>query len=235
MTESAVAIIPAAGMGLRLDPGPGGKALVELAGWSLLAHVLRALEAAGAVEVAVVAGPAAQLDRLAESATAAGTGLTLILCPGGAVRQESVRLALEAAPESDLVVVHDAARPLVSPGLVTAVLAAAGVTGAATAGLPCNDTVKRVDEQGLVLETVDRDRLRLVQTPQAFRRALLVEAHARARADGVVAADDCALVERLGVAVTVVPGDATNIKVTEPADLALAAALLALRRQEVEA
>jgi 2-C-methyl-D-erythritol 4-phosphate cytidylyltransferase len=116
------------------------------------------------------------------------------------------------------VVIHDAARPFVTPGLVTEVLAAAAATGAATAGLPVRDTVKRVRD-GYVECTLDREGLWLVQTPQAFRRDLLVEAHDKARRDGHLGTDDAVLVERLGVRVAMVPGLPENVKVTTPADL----------------
>src|SRR5690606_26049648 len=105
------------------------------------------------------------------------------------------------------------------PSLIERVLAAARASGAATAGIPVSDTVKRVDRDGRVVETLPRAALRAIQTPQAFSRELLERAHARARDEGAEAAtDDAALVERLGAAVTVVEGDPENIKLTYPAD-----------------
>jgi 2-C-methyl-D-erythritol 4-phosphate cytidylyltransferase len=141
---------------------------------------------------------------------------------GGATRSESVRAGLAAVPDdADVIVVHDAARPLASPALFAAVIdAVRGGADAAIPGVPVTDTVKRVDGERVV-DTVDRDALVAVQTPQAFRADLLRKAHA-GDAD---ATDDAALVEALGGTVVVVPGEAANIKVTTPQDLRIAEAL----------
>jgi 2-C-methyl-D-erythritol 4-phosphate cytidylyltransferase len=144
--------------------------------------------------------------------------------PGGRRRQDSVREGLKAGG-CDWVVVHDGARPLVTPQLIEAGLAAAQETGAAVCALPAQDTVKRVDEEGRVVRTLDRRRLWLVQTPQVFRYDMLLDAHERSRQP---ATDDAALVERLGQEVRVFPGSPRNLKVTTPDDLALAEALLKL-------
>jgi 2-C-methyl-D-erythritol 4-phosphate cytidylyltransferase len=141
---------------------------------------------------------------------------------GGPTRSASVRCGLAAVPEvADVIIVHDAARPLAAPSLFTAVAAAAAETGAAICALPVSDTIKRVDD-GLVTETLDRSTLVAVQTPQAFEAGLLRRAHA----SGTEATDDAALVERLGAAVQVVPGDAGNFKITTPADLRTAEQVL---------
>lgn len=150
--------------------------------------------------------------------------------PGGSSRQESVRVALVALPRDvDVVLVHDAARPLVPVDLVDAVAAAvrAGAT-AVVPVLPLTDTVKRVDAGGQVISTVDRDTLRAAQTPQGFRRDVLASAHAAA--DGADLTDDAALVERMGGTVTTIPGSVDAIKVTRPVDLAIAETLLTRRR-----
>jgi 2-C-methyl-D-erythritol 4-phosphate cytidylyltransferase len=137
--------------------------------------------------------------------------------PGGTTRSASVRAGLEAVPrEADVVLVHDAARPLAPPEVFDAVLAAvAGGADAAVPGLPVTDTVKRVAPDGTVLETLDRATLVVVQTPQAFRAAALRAAHA----GGGEASDDAGLVEAAGGRVVVVPGAAAAAKVTEPGDL----------------
>lgn len=145
---------------------------------------------------------------------------------GGATRSESVRCGLAAVPEAaDVIIVHDAARPLAAPALFTAVAAAAAETGAAICALPVSDTIKRVDD-GMVTETLDRNSLVAVQTPQAFEAGLLRRAHA----SGAEATDDAALVELLGAPVRVVPGDTGNFKITTPADLRAAEQLLAAAR-----
>lgn len=156
----------------------------------------------------------------------AAAGWTLALCEGGRRRQDSVRAALAVTPPADVLCVHDAARPCLRAQLLDDVVEAARHHGAATAAVRVVDTVKRVDPDGAVLETLPRAELWAVQTPQAFRGDLLAEAHRRALEDGVEADDDCALVERLGRRVQVVEGDPANLKVTHPPDLALVRARL---------
>jgi 2-C-methyl-D-erythritol 4-phosphate cytidylyltransferase len=135
--------------------------------------------------------------------------------PGGASRSASVRCGLAAVPdEADVIVVHDAARPLATAALFEAVVTAATDHGAAICAMPVSDTIKRVDG-GVVIDTLDRDDLVAVQTPQAFDAALLRRAHA----SGAEATDDATLIELLGASVSVVAGDAHNLKITTPADL----------------
>jgi 2-C-methyl-D-erythritol 4-phosphate cytidylyltransferase len=149
---------------------------------------------------------------------------------GGPTRAESVRCGLAAVPaDATVIVVHDAARPLASPALFAAVVAAVTGGGAdgAVPGVPPSDTIKAVDESGRVTDTFDRARLVAVQTPQAFRAALLRHAHAAASTGG--ATDDAMLVEALGGTVLVVPGEPANLKITDPGDLGTAERLLAQR------
>jgi 2-C-methyl-D-erythritol 4-phosphate cytidylyltransferase len=215
----AVALIVAGGSGERLGAGRP-KALVELGGRPLLQWSVEVLLGVPAIERVVVALPAG---------VPAPAGTTGVL--GGAVRSESVRLALAAAGSGDPVLVHDAARPLLTAELVEAVLAAAlgeGVDGAIAAA-PVTDTVKRADREGVVSETLERSSLWAVQTPQVFRRAALeraldVPAEVLSRAT-----DDAWLVERAGGRVVVVPAPSENLKVTTPLDLALAEVLAASR------
>jgi 2-C-methyl-D-erythritol 4-phosphate cytidylyltransferase len=138
---------------------------------------------------------------------------------GGRTRQDSVWLALQAAPDTaDVVVVHDAVRPLITRRLIADVVRAAAGSGAAICALPIAETVKRV-RGDLVEATLDRSELWTVQTPQAFRADLLREAHEKARRDGISGTDDAMLVERLGHPVRVVRGLAANVKITTPEDL----------------
>ncbi len=149
---------------------------------------------------------------------------------GGATRAESVRCGLAAVPaDAEVIVVHDAARPLASPALFAAVIAAVTDGGAdgAVPGVPPSDTIKAVDESGRVTDTLDRTRLVAVQTPQAFRAAPLRRAHAEA--PGAGATDDAMLVEAAGGLVQVVPGEPGNLKITDPDDLQAAERLLAAR------
>ena len=152
--------------------------------------------------------------------------------PGGGTRADSVRCGLGAVPaEAAVIVVHDAARPLASPALFAAVIAAVTGGGAdgAVPGVPPSDTIKTVDESGTVTGTLDRERLVAVQTPQAFRAGVLRRAHAGAPVAG--ATDDAMLVEAMGGTVRVVPGEPGNLKITDPDDLGAAERLLAGRRR----
>ncbi|MGH3417057.1 MAG: IspD/TarI family cytidylyltransferase, partial [Actinocrinis sp.] len=154
--------------------------------------------------------------------------------PGGATRQQSVALALDAVPEEhDIVLVHDAARALTPPELTAAVIeAVAGGCDAVIPVLPVADTIKAVDDSGAnVTRTVDRSILRRVQTPQGFRRALLVKAYAAATQQDTT--DDAGLVERLGLPVAAIPGHPEAFKVTTPFDLLLAEALFAERQRDL--
>lgn len=215
------AVVPAAGQGERMG---AKKQDLRLGGRSLLHLTLGVFEATPAVTGVVVAVPpedvAAWRRRLARLSKVRA------VVAGGAVRQESVAQGLAALPEeAALVVVHDGVRPFVTPPLIEAVIAEARASGAATAGLPLTETVKR-GLDGWVKETVEREGLFTIQTPQAFRVGLLVEAHARARAEGFSGTDDAVLVERLGHPVRLVPGLPTNLKITRPEELELARALL---------
>lgn len=227
---TVAAIVAAAGRGERLGPGQP-KAMRTLGGVPMLVHAVQALSHARLVDLVVVAAP---VDGVADVETLLALhdlGARLLVVAGGAERQHSVARALEALPpEVDVVLVHDAARPLVPSELVDAVAAAvlAG-HGAVVPGVPMSDTVKRVANDGrseLVVETVPRSDLRCIQTPQGFDRALLVKAHAAA--DGVLT-DDAGLVERLGVPVVVVAGSQEAFKITTPLDLLMAEAVLERR------
>jgi 2-C-methyl-D-erythritol 4-phosphate cytidylyltransferase len=215
----ALALILAAGRGERLGAGRP-KALAELAGRPLVQWSVEALRGVPAIERIVVALPAG-------GEAPAGT----IGVPGGAVRSESVRLALAAAGDGgplELVLVHDAARPLLTRELVERVLAAAlaeGVDGAIAAA-PVTDTVKRVGEGRAVLETLARANLWAVQTPQVFRRGALERALEVSQEVLAQATDDAWLVERAGGRVVVVEAPRENLKVTTPLDLALAELLV---------
>ena len=228
MTTATAAIVPAAGRGERLGPGTP-KALRPIGGVPMLVHAVRALAQARSVDLVVVAAPPPDVAAVRALLDDFHVGADVRVVAGGDSRQESVRLALASLPDPvDVVLVHDAARPLAPVELVDAVAAAvrAGADGVVP-GLPVADTVKRVDD-GVVVETLVRADLRAVQTPQGFRRSVLEEAHVGA--EGVDATDDAGMVERLGRRVVVVPGAEEAFKVTRPLDLVLAEAVLARRR-----
>jgi len=207
----AVALLVAAGRGERLGAS-GPKAFVMLAGRPMLEWSLDALRAAPSVERVVVAVP---------PGVSYPGGVT-----GGAARSQSVRNALAAAGEAEVVVVHDAARPLVDADLVERCVAALdGGVDAVIAATAVTDTIKEAAD-GIVVRTLDRERLWAVQTPQVFRRAAL-EAALDAPDEVLAAAgDDAGLVEARGGVVRVVESTARNLKVTTPTDLALAELLL---------
>lgn len=220
------AAIAAAGEGTRM--GGRRKQYLELAGEPVLLRALRPFLEHPAVVGVVIALPPA--DVAAPPPWLAGRDPRVALVAGGATRGESVRAALERVPEDvDVVLVHDAARPLVTAEIVGRCIGAAARGVGAVAAWPETDTVKEVDEARRIVATADRGRLWRAQTPQAFPRAMILEAYRRAAVEGFDATDDAALVERYGGVVTVVEGSAENIKITGPEDLVVAEALLALR------
>ncbi|MCL7425135.1 2-C-methyl-D-erythritol 4-phosphate cytidylyltransferase [Streptomyces sp. YS415] len=234
-TLRTAAVIPAAGRGVRLGPG-APKALRVLGGTPMLIHAVRAMAASRAVSLVVVVAPpegAAEVKSLLD-AHALPERTDFLVVPGGDSRQESVQRGLDALPpEYDIVLVHDAARPLVPVDTVDAVIEAVrDGAPAVVPALPLADTVKEVEPAGAgeperVVATPVRDRLRAVQTPQGFDRTTLLRAH-EAVTDQVT--DDAGMVERLGLQVVVVPGHEEAFKVTRPLDLVLAEAVLARRR-----
>jgi 2-C-methyl-D-erythritol 4-phosphate cytidylyltransferase len=229
-------IVPAAGRGERLGPG-APKALRVLGGVPMLVHAVRALAGARSVDLVVVAAPEDGVPDVVAllgehgllDPDGARAGASVVA--GGETRQASVARALHALPDDvDVVLVHDAARPLVPTSLVDSVASAVRAGAEAVVpGLGVADTIKAVDEHDAVTATLDRSRLRAIQTPQGFRRTTLTAAHAAADPDAP-ATDDAGLVEALGATVLVVPGDEEAFKVTRPLDLLLAEAVLARRR-----
>lgn len=223
------AIVPAGGLGARMG-SRRPKQYLRLGRVPILVATLRALGRARGLAGIVVAVPEARVAATRRLLTRLRVPKILEVVAGGADRQESVWRALQRIPEgADRVVVHDAVRPFVDAALVERVLAAAAA-GAATCGVPVRETVKRVRD-GAVEATVSREGLWLTQTPQAFTRAVLWEAHDKARRDGFAGTDDAVLVERLGVTVTMVPGLPRNLKITTPEDLETARAWSAPRRR----
>jgi len=219
---SVVAILLAAGASTRMAGAAASdaeKAWATLDGAPLVARPLAMLASLPGVESVVVAAPAARHEEIAR--LGAEIGAAPVVCvEGGRRRQDSVAAAVAAEPAAGWYLVHDAARPLASAELAVRVLAAAQERGAALPGVPVVDTIKQVDDAGRVVATPAREGLRAAQTPQAFRGGLLRRALVAGARPGEPDATDCAsLVERLGEPVWVVPGEATNVKVTTPADL----------------
>lgn len=225
---TTVAIVPTAGSGSRLG-GKKPKQFLLVGGVPVLIRTLRALSGVREIGGIVVAAPPEAVDVARRLIERHRIPRIVDVVPGGRERQESVWLALQAVPRSvSLVVVHDGVRPFISRSLVRSVIQAARRHGAATCGLPVVETVKQVRD-ARVEATVEREGLWLVQTPQAFHRSLLWEAHEKARSDGFSGTDDAALAERLGVPVRMVIGLPGNLKITTPADLARARTFAARR------
>ncbi|MGH7264571.1 MAG: 2-C-methyl-D-erythritol 4-phosphate cytidylyltransferase, partial [Candidatus Rokuibacteriota bacterium] len=215
------AIIPAGGRGVRMGRKKPG---IGLGGRPILRWTLDVFEATPGVRGIVVVVPEEDVPEWRRRLAAYRRVRAVVA--GGEVRQASVARGLAAVPpDASFIVVHDGVRPCITPALVRRVIAEARAHGAAIAALPVAETLKR-GADAWVKDTVDRDGLWSVQTPQAFRADLLREAHRRAGAEGIVATDDAALVERLGAPVRLVPGLPGNVKLTHPADLRLARALL---------
>lgn len=217
------AIIVAAGSSQRM--GGIDKLLAPLRGRPVIAHSIAVFGSHPRIEaLAVVVSPGNQTAIRAIVAELAPDARVVL---GGARRRDSVANGLDALAHCEYVLVHDGARPLVTADMIDAALDGAIQSGASLCAVPVSDTVKRAADDGLVASTVNRDRLWLAQTPQAFRTDVLRRAHA---AHDIDATDDAALVELIEEPVRLVMGSSENLKITTPADLALAEAILASRR-----
>lgn len=222
-----IAVVAGAGRGERLGR-EGGKQFLPLAGIPVLARSLLNLQACEEVSGIVVAVNPGEVER-AEKEIVDPYGLNKVVAvvEGGEHRQDSVYRALKALPgDTELVLVHDGARPFAGPSLFRRVINAMRDTEGVITAVPVVDTVKEV-EGGWVIRTPERRRLWAVQTPQCFQAFALLDSHERARREGVWATDDASLLERYRYRVRVVRGEVTNIKITYPSDLVAAEALLA--------
>lgn len=228
MSEPYGLILPAAGTGSRSGGGLP-KQYRSIAGQSLISHTVAPFLADRRCRsLIVVVDP----DRRADARRHLPHDPRLRIVNGGEERQDSIANGLRELGDLPLVLVHDAARPCIDRHLVDRLLDALREHDAVIPVVPVADTVKRIDAEGVVVETVDRRDLRRVQTPQGFRRELLDLAYRRATSTGFVGTDDASLVEALGVDVATVPGDPSNLKVTWPHDLAIAEATLLGREEE---
>lgn len=228
MDEKWGVVIVAAGRGSRMGTKES-KQYLNLADKPILVHTLELFQRMDFVEeIALVVGSD---DRERCQAWARDFGLSKVsaVISGGNERQYSVRRGL-AAIQSDWVLVHDGVRPFVTESAVENCCRTALRDGAAVLAVPVKDTIKLVDEQGIIVSTPDRRSLWAIQTPQAFRRVLLMEAHDRAEVECFLGTDDAMVVERMGVPVSVAEGEYTNIKITTPEDLPYAEFLLGQRK-----
>ena len=214
-------LIVAAGQGRRFG---GYKQFAQLAGKPVLLHSVRAFERCPMISGIVVVGPPRRMALVRRMLRSYRVRKLLGIVCGGETRADSVQAGLAVLPARGFVAVHDAARPIIHPGMLSKGLRVCRSRGAATYGHPVTDTLKRIDGEDVVA-TVDRKGLLSVQTPQFFSLELLRRAHEAARKARYDATDDCELVERLGVRPVWIPGPRTNIKLTTPDDLIVMQAL----------
>ncbi|MGA3160671.1 MAG: 2-C-methyl-D-erythritol 4-phosphate cytidylyltransferase [Terracidiphilus sp.] len=220
------AILPAAGLGTRMA-GPQPKQFLALDGIPILIHSLRAFASVARVTAIYVAVRNTEMERVQAQVAEYGFTNRVRVVEGGDCRQESVSHALAALPAQpdDIVLVHDAVRPLIDAATIERTIDAVLEHGAAIVGLPAVDTIKQVERTAhgaLITSTIPREFIVQAQTPQGFRFGLLQSAFAEAQADGFVGTDEASVVERAGYPVAVVHGSAVNLKITQPGDLELA-------------
>jgi 2-C-methyl-D-erythritol 4-phosphate cytidylyltransferase len=228
----AAAILPAAGQGIRMQFGRP-KALIPLLRRPMLAWTLQTVLQSDLFSEVFVACPPGDEQSFSKVLPPVPGGAPTRFVAGGETRQESVQNCLDmVSADCELVAIHDGARPLVTQAILRDTLQKAAETGAALAAVASKDTVKECDERGVVVRTLARERLRLVQTPQCFRLEHLKKAFEAARSEGFSATDDAAIVERLGVEVHIVTGSYENIKVTTPEDILICEEILR-RRQSI--
>lgn len=224
-------IIAAAGQGKRMGKGTN-KVFLALDNRPLLMHTLDIFEKCGVVDQIIVVVGEADVLVLQKLIVEYGYRKITDVVEGGAERQHSISNALhKVSLDTETILIHDGARPLITEQLVRQVLATAQESGAAIAAVPVKDTIKVADKEGFVVETPERAHLWAVQTPQAFRRDILHRAYQVAEQDGCVATDDAGLVERIGMKVRLVMGDYNNLKITTPEDLIIAEAVIKGRKQ----
>ena len=223
-------IVPAAGESRRM--GGGNKLLLPLEGEPVLAHTLRAIDAATLVDEIILSTRTECLAEMAELCRRCGLQKPVRVVVGGETRTHSVlAAALEANEKARLIAVHDGARPLIRPEQIDELIRFGARTYAAAPAVPVKDTIKRARDS-LVEATLERSELFAVQTPQVFQVDLIKAALVKALEDGAALTDDCGAVERLGIGVSLTQGDYCNLKITTPEDLAVAEALFAWREQQ---
>lgn len=230
---SVLAIIPAAGMGVRMGGGTP-KQFLSLEGVPIFVHTLRKFVSSDAVDEIFLGLRVEDMERASKEIDREHFSKSVRLVPGGATRQETVARCLDQAPAAtEVVAVHDAVRPFIDLEMIRRVVEAARKDGAVILGISSVDTVKQVERQ-IILGTIPRERIVLAQTPQAFRYSLLREAIDRALAEGFNGTDESSLLEHQGHTVTVLMGSDRNIKITKPSDLPLARLYIAQEREHIQ-
>ena len=217
---SVCAVVPAGGTGTRMG-GIVPKQFLELDGKPILYYTLKTLQDCGIISELILVVPEKEYDNACTDWLGKPEIVTKVVV-GGEKRQDSVYNGFcELSPQTEIVLVHDGVRPFLSHQMIQESVDAAREYGAAITAIPVNDTIKRVDDSGLVSQTVDRENLWRVQTPQVFRYELLQEAFKKANSEKFYGTDEGTLIEHLGKPVKVVEGSEQNIKITRPEDLRL--------------
>jgi len=231
--DTVALIIPAAGSGSRLNK-PVPKPFVDIEGATILEYTIGCFLPLEGLRQVIVATSSEYLEKTEtildnlDMNGAVKTGCVI----GGRERQHSIQHALDRVGDSDLVAVHDAVRPFVRLEVIKNCCRAAATHGASVAGVPAKDTIKKVDEKQFIVETPERKYLWQAQTPQVFRRELLVRAYEDAKNNNFIGTDDASLVERLGTPIRMVESDRMNFKITYPLDLRLARLLIEERENK---
>ena len=228
-----VAIIPAGGFGKRMQ-GRLSKQYLPVEGKPILAHTLSIFQLSPDIDEIVLITPDEDVQAVGKMILEPGrmTKVRHVLA-GGKQRQDSVRNGLGAIGDDvDIVLIHDAVRPFITGDVIHRVVREAEKYGAVTVGMPVKDTVKRVDQEGWILETLNRQVLWMTQTPQAFKRSVIQAAYRRADDDQFYGTDDASLVERMGFRVKMIEASYENIKITTPEDLLLAEILIKRQGRE---
>ncbi len=221
------AVIVAAGSSQRMG---NDKLTAELCGLPVLVRTLRVFDESPYVDEILVVTRADRIEEMAELCKSYGIGKVSKVLSGGATRVESALVGVsEVQPKASLIAIHDGARPLVTVELIERTVCAAKTHYAAVPVIPSTDTLKVVDEKGLVTGTVDRATTFRVQTPQVFKADLIKGALTKAMDKNLPLTDDCSAMEMMGVKAAAVPGDEDNIKLTTPRDMILAEAILRAR------
>lgn len=220
----ATAIIVAAGSSQRMQNGTN-KQFIMIDDMPVLAHTLSKFSSAETIDSIIIVTRQDCILTVSDIVKEFGISKVRAIIPGGETRQKSVSCGLAVADKDSYVAVHDGARPFISVEKINELVKAAYEFGAVAPGVVPKDTVKSVSADNTVYETIDRDTLRLIQTPQVFPADILENAYLHAETSGFVGTDDCSLAEFFGVPVHIIDGEYTNIKVTTPEDLPVAEAI----------
>ncbi len=221
----AAAVIVAAGSGTRMNAATN-KQFILIDDVPVLAHTLTRFQLAESIDEIIIVTRQEDILTVSDIVREFDITKAKTIIPGGKERQDSVRCGLDAVTSHTLVAIHDGARPFVSVEKINESVTVAAECGAASPGVPLKDTVKVVDEKGMILSTPDRSKLRLIQTPQVFKTELIKQAYHIAEKDGFKGTDDCSVAEYAQIPIQMIDGEYTNIKITTPEDLPLAEAIL---------